>query len=272
MWQMDALRRLAAGELAEVVGPSALNQDRESRRLRLSRIAEAQAKTLTPETKAIFAAYARGVNYYLETHRGRLPLEFTLLNYSPRPWRIEDTLLAALADVSHAHHVLARRNPQAAHARKRRQGKSRVPVPGPHRNGSGSGFQRLGGFRRAHRQRQADSGGRSASGLVHPFALVPGASQGRRWQRCPGRDRRFAARHSRGDRRSQPAHRVERDESRIRRPGSVSGTNRRADRPLSGERPGTAGGAGARLDRREGTEAVAIGHLDHRARTGVFER
>jgi penicillin G amidase len=96
MWQMDALRRLAAGELAEVVGLSALNQDRESRRLRLSRIAEAQARTLTPETKAIFAAYARGVNYYLETHSSRLPLEFTLLNYSPRPWRIEDTLLAAL--------------------------------------------------------------------------------------------------------------------------------------------------------------------------------
>ncbi len=96
MWQMDGLRRLAAGQLAEVVGPSALNQDRESRRLRLSRIAEAQMKTLPPETRAIFAAYARGVNYYLETHRGRLPLEFTLLNYTPRPWRIEDSLLAAL--------------------------------------------------------------------------------------------------------------------------------------------------------------------------------
>jgi len=96
MWQMDALRRLAAGELAEVVGPSALNSDQDSRRLRLSRIAEAQAKTLTPETKAIFAAYARGVNYYLETHRTQLPLEFTLLNYTPRPWRIEDTLLAGL--------------------------------------------------------------------------------------------------------------------------------------------------------------------------------
>jgi penicillin amidase len=96
MWQMDALRRLAAGELAEVIGPSALDQDRESRRLRLSRIAEAQANNLTPETKAIFAAYARGVNYYLETHRNQLPLEFTLLNYSPRPWRTQDTLLAAL--------------------------------------------------------------------------------------------------------------------------------------------------------------------------------
>ena len=96
LWQMDALRRLAAGELAEVVGSAALEQDLESRRLRLSRIAEAQAKSLPPETKAIFAAYARGVNYYLETHRGQLPLEFTLLNYHPRPWRIEDSLLAGL--------------------------------------------------------------------------------------------------------------------------------------------------------------------------------
>jgi len=96
MWQMDALRRLAAGELAEVIGPAALDQDRDSRRLRISRIAEVQAKTLAPETKAVFAAYARGVNYYLETHRSNLPVEFTLLNYSPRPWRIEDTLLAAL--------------------------------------------------------------------------------------------------------------------------------------------------------------------------------
>jgi len=96
MWQMDAFRRLAAGELAEIVGPSAIEQDRESRRLRMARIVEAQMKTLTPEARTIFAAYARGVNYYLETHRGRLPLEFTLLNYNPRPWRIEDSLLAAL--------------------------------------------------------------------------------------------------------------------------------------------------------------------------------
>jgi penicillin G amidase len=96
IWQMDGLRRLAAGELAEVAGPAALEQDRESHRLRMARIVEAQMKTLSPEARKIFSAYARGVNYFLETHRGRLPLEFTLLNYQPRPWRIEDTLLAAL--------------------------------------------------------------------------------------------------------------------------------------------------------------------------------
>ncbi len=96
MWQMDALRRLAAGELSEVVGKSGLESDQEARRLRLAQIADDSERTLPEADRAVLAAYARGVNYYLETHRGRLPLEFTLLNYDPRPWRIRDSILAGL--------------------------------------------------------------------------------------------------------------------------------------------------------------------------------
>ncbi len=96
MWQMDALRRLAAGELAEVVGKSALDSDREARRLRLGHIAEQAEKNLPPADRSALDAYARGVNFYLETHRDRLPVEFSLLNYSPRPWTKRDTLLAGL--------------------------------------------------------------------------------------------------------------------------------------------------------------------------------
>ena len=96
MWQMDAIRRLAAGELAEIVGKAALESDQESRRLRLSRIAD-EAERAMPETdRAVLVAYTRGVNFYLETHRGRLPLEFTLLSYDPRPWRVRDSILAGL--------------------------------------------------------------------------------------------------------------------------------------------------------------------------------
>ncbi len=96
MWQMDALRRLAAGELAEVVGQAALESDQESRRLRLAQIADEVDRTMPETDRAVLAAYARGVNYYLETHRGRLPLEFTLLSYDPRPWRVRDSVLAGL--------------------------------------------------------------------------------------------------------------------------------------------------------------------------------
>lgn len=96
MWQMDAIRRLAAGELAEVVGPRAMALDQESRRLRLPQIAEGQERRLTAEARAVFGAYARGVNYFLETHRDKLAVEFRVLRYAPRPWRVRDTILIGL--------------------------------------------------------------------------------------------------------------------------------------------------------------------------------
>jgi penicillin amidase len=96
MWQMDALRRMAAGELAEVVGKSGLESDQDAHRWRMQRVAEAQERHLTPASRSILAAYARGVNYFLETHRGRLAPEFAVLRYDPRPWRVRDSLLVVL--------------------------------------------------------------------------------------------------------------------------------------------------------------------------------
>ncbi|MBI3682452.1 MAG: penicillin acylase family protein [Acidobacteria bacterium] len=96
LWQMDALRRLAAGELSEIVGPAALESDQEARRLRLGRLADEQAASLDAADRRLFNAYARGVNHFLETHRSNLPLEFTLLGYDPRPWTVADSVLAGL--------------------------------------------------------------------------------------------------------------------------------------------------------------------------------
>ena len=96
MWQMDTLRRLAAGELSEVIGPVAIESDRESRRLRLRRIAEEIYVAMSPEDKTFLAAYARGVNAYIVSHRGHYGFEFTLLNYDPRSWSAVDSLLVGL--------------------------------------------------------------------------------------------------------------------------------------------------------------------------------
>ncbi|MCS7042598.1 MAG: penicillin acylase family protein [Bryobacteraceae bacterium] len=96
LWQMDSLRRLAAGELAEIAGRVALELDIRARQLRMRRIAERWAETLPAEQRAQLAAYARGVNHFLEQNLRRLPPEFTLLGYAPRPWRVADTLLCAL--------------------------------------------------------------------------------------------------------------------------------------------------------------------------------
>ena len=96
LWQMDTLRRLAAGRLAEVFGAAALESDREARRLRMEHLAEDHVRALAASDRATLAAYARGVNFFLETHRRNLPLEFTLLGYDPRPWRVVDSILVYL--------------------------------------------------------------------------------------------------------------------------------------------------------------------------------
>lgn len=93
MHQMDLIRRVVGGELSEVAGPERLEQDKAFRLLGIRRAAEAAVPRLTPEVRRAFAAYARGVNFYLQQNRGSLPAEFTLMGYDPKPWRIEDSLL-----------------------------------------------------------------------------------------------------------------------------------------------------------------------------------
>jgi penicillin amidase len=96
MFQMDGLRRLAAGELSAIVGPSALDSDRESRRLRLRRVAEQIYANMPESDKSDLEAYARGVNAYIESHRGRYGIEFLLIGYDPKPWSVVDSLLCGL--------------------------------------------------------------------------------------------------------------------------------------------------------------------------------
>ncbi len=98
LWQMDALRRYAAGELAEIAGQQAVELDQRARLLRIRSIAEADVERLTAEDRAAIVQYARGVNYYIDTHRGNYPLEFSIPfhSYDPRPWTLADSMLVGL--------------------------------------------------------------------------------------------------------------------------------------------------------------------------------
>lgn len=96
LWQMDMLRRFGAGELSEVLGQAGIEADRESHRLRMNSVAREQAAKLTDADRALLAAYARGVNAYIGASHGRLPMEFSVLSYQPRPWTITDSVLVAL--------------------------------------------------------------------------------------------------------------------------------------------------------------------------------
>ena len=93
LWQMDVLRRVAAGELSEIFGPVGIERDKEYRTLGFTMAAERDAEALDELSKKMLAAYTRGVNLYIEERRGRLPWEFVALRYEPRPWKESDSLL-----------------------------------------------------------------------------------------------------------------------------------------------------------------------------------
>jgi len=97
LWQMDLFRRTARGELAEVLtaGPNniALDQDKLHRTYGFTQAAEADWTKASPQTRAVFEAYARGVNAYAASLDPKsMPPEFQLLQYSFRPWTPIDSL------------------------------------------------------------------------------------------------------------------------------------------------------------------------------------
>jgi penicillin G amidase len=93
LWQMDLLRRVARGQLSEILGPATLNVDKQFRTMGFSRAADRDLGLMDPTSRALFDAYARGVNHFIEQHSDQLPLEFSLLKYKPQPWQPTDTLV-----------------------------------------------------------------------------------------------------------------------------------------------------------------------------------
>lgn len=93
LFQMDLMRHYGAGRLAEWFGVRAVETDRSIRTLGLYRAAEAQYALLSPELRAVFDAYAAGVNAFLANRRGALPPEYVLLGIRPEAWSPTDSLL-----------------------------------------------------------------------------------------------------------------------------------------------------------------------------------
>jgi penicillin amidase len=95
-FQMDLLRRVAAGELSELFGPKALPTDREHR-LHRFRARAVEAYALLPEAdRQLLERYAAGVNEGLNA-LGTRPFEYGLLGQAPRSWSAHDSLLVIWA-------------------------------------------------------------------------------------------------------------------------------------------------------------------------------
>jgi penicillin amidase len=96
LWQMEVMRRVAAGRLSEVVPPriagnAILDIDRTMRGLAVFASARDSLSALSPRIRAVIDAYTAGVNGYIGAHRGAFGPEFALLMHRPEPWTAADT-------------------------------------------------------------------------------------------------------------------------------------------------------------------------------------
>ena len=97
LWQMDAYRRNANGELAEVMGRSMVKHDVAQRVLQFRNSAQRIYAGLPADERARLDAYARGVNLFITQHPDSLPPEFALLHYKPRPWTGVDSVSVGMS-------------------------------------------------------------------------------------------------------------------------------------------------------------------------------
>ena len=95
-FEMDLLRRSAAGELSELFGAIAVDKDKSVRVHRLRERVNTNMAAIAGDHLPVLRAYADGVNAGLHDLRSR-PWPYLLLRVQPKDWKIEDSALAGYA-------------------------------------------------------------------------------------------------------------------------------------------------------------------------------
>ncbi len=95
-FEMDLLRRTAAGELAALFGPIAVDTDKTHRLHRMRARAAGDLDAIAGDKRRVLDAYVAGVNAGVAALRAR-PWPYLLLRQHPQPWQAADTPLVAFA-------------------------------------------------------------------------------------------------------------------------------------------------------------------------------
>ena len=91
-FQMDLLRRSAAGELSALFGERAVSADKALRQHRFRQRAQSALAQLTATENQLLSDYSRGVNHGLAALKVR-PFEYLLLRQQPESWQNTDSIL-----------------------------------------------------------------------------------------------------------------------------------------------------------------------------------
>ena len=92
LFQMELTRRIASGNISEIIGEKGKAFDIKSRTIGFYRNAKKHVKILDNKTKLLFQKYLDGVNFYINNQQKHLPVEFKLTGIKPALWKVEDSL------------------------------------------------------------------------------------------------------------------------------------------------------------------------------------
>ncbi|MEK7718675.1 MAG: penicillin acylase family protein [Bacteroidota bacterium] len=92
LWQMDLLRRVTQGRLAEIFGKEVVDADLLFRSLRFTEKSRRVIAVADENVRTCVESFADGVNQYIRQAGNNLPPEFGILGYKPEPWLPEQSL------------------------------------------------------------------------------------------------------------------------------------------------------------------------------------
>ena len=90
LWQMELIRRIAAGRLSEIFGPDMVKTDKLFRSMRLGSVAKEAAQSSDKNSRPVLLAeaYLEGLNQFIE--EGKTPIEFRLVGVEKEAYTLED--------------------------------------------------------------------------------------------------------------------------------------------------------------------------------------
>ena len=94
---MEMFRCAGEGRLAELLGSSMLDADKELWRMGIPQLGEQLEENATPEMRVHVAAYVNGINAALNSAESKPP-EFLLLQAKPAPWTARDVYALSCAN------------------------------------------------------------------------------------------------------------------------------------------------------------------------------
>ncbi|MBT5891133.1 MAG: penicillin acylase family protein [Chromatiales bacterium] len=95
LFQMEVVRHLSQGRLAELLGRPGLQSDIQMRVVGIPQMGQRHAGLLSPEARNVMELYAAGINGYIDNNESEFQLGLRVLGIQPVAWTVEDLMIIA---------------------------------------------------------------------------------------------------------------------------------------------------------------------------------